>query len=78
MASNTFKNDKPFIHKSRYGTSFRAGRCDFQDGVVVTCRAKDPVQLASDVAEMIGFHATLIHPDLNGFSGYDCIDFQFR
>lgn len=41
--------------------------------MIVINRCVDHLLYASDVAEMIGYHAINIHPDLNGFSGYDCI-----
>jgi hypothetical protein len=67
-------NDKPFTHDSRHGTRFKATRCDFRDGVeLIDLGDATTKELISDVAEMIGYHATNIHPNLNGFAGYDCI-----
>ena len=70
-------NDKSFSHHCRYGTVFTATRCDFKDGVTVTQVPKKEL-LAMDTAEMIGYHARAIYPELNGFQGYDCISFDFR
>lgn len=69
------KEYPPFEYTSRYGTVFTAKRTDFAGGVTVLLSKPDlkTDQLISDVAEMIGFHATNIHPGLNGFQGYDCI-----
>ena len=70
-------NEKPFQHLSRFGTEFKCTRCDFRAPVLYTVLSNDiPNQnLMSDVAEMIAFHAMDIWPNLNGFSGYDCITF---
>jgi hypothetical protein len=77
-----FLNDKPFEHICSNGTKFRCERCDFTKTIFYSnephegiCQT-DEVRLMVDVAEMIGFHATNIHPQLNGFSGYDCITFE--
>lgn len=66
-------NDHPFEYTSHNGTVFYAERCDFRGGVTVTYKPVYPFPFAEDVAEMIGYHATNIHPKLNGFQGYDCI-----
>ena len=70
-------NAKPFSHTSTHGTLFSAQRCDFKGGVTVLVIADTPVKnVVSDIAEMIGYHAVAIRPDLHeGFSGYDCIEF---
>ncbi len=70
-------NEKPFDHQGRY-LSFTASRCDFAEGVEVEVTgAPSRVDIINDVAAMIGFHATNIHPHLNGFQGYDCCGFKF-
>jgi hypothetical protein len=62
-----------FSHTCRNGTQFQADRCDFAS---ISATKKDyPQLLAADVAEMIGFHAVNIWPNLNGFQGYDCLTF---
>ena len=70
-------NEKPFEHHTLHGTRFVAARCDFVGGVVAHLMRHDLSEkdLLSDVAEMIGFHSVNIISDLNGFAGYDCIDF---
>jgi hypothetical protein len=75
----TFLNDTSFEHISGNGTKFKSTRCDFRDGCVVVKR-KGIIQalFAQDIAEMAGYHALNIRPDLNGFSGYDTIHFEIR
>jgi hypothetical protein len=70
-------NEKSFSHVSRWGTEFQSFRCDFRNGVAVKNAPKDKAKLASDVAEMIGYHSVAIWPNLNGFQGYDCIQWAF-
>jgi hypothetical protein len=70
-------NDKPFDHVSHFGTKFVAPKADFRDGVIIHRSVHlDDVHFLSDLAEMIGYHAVNIHPELNGFQGYDCINFK--
>jgi len=71
-------NERPYRHNCRHGSVFRAERCDFKGGVEVAfCNGKlTDKQRMEDVAEMIGFHAVNVYPYLNGFSGYDCIEFK--
>ena len=71
-------NAKTFSHTSRYGTKFSASRCDFRGGVKVSiCSDTTFAHLTSDIAEMIGYHACAVHPELHeGFSGYECIEFE--
>ena len=70
-------NDKPFDHQGRF-LSFTASRCDFSEGVDVEVTGQPAfIDIMNDVAAMIGYHATNIHPSLNGFSGYDCCRFKF-
>jgi hypothetical protein len=68
-----------FSHICRNGTQFQADRCDFASGIIhyipATTQKDYPQLLAADVAEMIGFHAVNIWPNLNGFQGYDCLRF---
>jgi hypothetical protein len=73
-----FLNDRPFEHNCRHGSKFLAGRCDFGGGVTAHVPSGlTDAELASDIAEMIGFHATMILDEgrLNGFRGYDNIRF---
>ena len=68
-------NEKPFSYICRFGTQFTCPRCDFDAPVKVITPPKNIKQRMSDVAEMIGYHAVNIRPELNGFRGYDCIEF---
>ncbi len=73
----TLLNEEPFRHICQNGTIFTADRCDFIGGVTAkTPPNMRPERLMQDVAEMIGFHATNIHPDLSGFSGYGVATFK--
>lgn len=36
-----------------------------------------PQTLAAEVAEFAAWHAMVIHPNLNGFQGYDTLRFSF-
>lgn len=71
-------NAKKFSHTSLHGIRFSAERCDFMGGVKVLIPPNTSfVHLVSDVAEMIGYHASAIRPDLHeGFPGYDSIEFE--
>jgi len=77
-------NDMPFMHNSFHGTSFTCDRCDFKTPVNVKLDVSlmevADVDILSkimlDISEMIGYHATNIFPQLNGFQGYDCIRYK--
>ncbi len=71
-------NEKSFEYTSHYGTVFKSDRCDFKGGVWVTHQPAEKFFSWSDVTEMIGYHATNIHPQLNGFQGYDCVQWHFE
>lgn len=71
-------NNTPFYHVSRGGTEFTATRCDLEEGIVIEFPNSDSATYASDIAEMIGYHSTMILPELNGFQGYDCIIFKIK
>jgi hypothetical protein len=67
-------NNKKFEHTCHYGTRFTSETCDFRNGVIVERSTYlDEVGFVTDIAEMVGFHATNILPELNGFQGYDAI-----
>lgn len=70
-------NDKPFSHISRNGIRFSAKRCDFKEEVTALIPPDTSlIEVMADVAEMIGYHAAAIRPDLHeGFSGYGNINF---
>ena len=76
-----FLNEKPFEHTSKNGTRFTCPRCDFRE----TIKVEIPIEIwpnfrkiGVDIAEMIGYHCGNVWKQLNGFQGYDCIDFQFE
>lgn len=71
-------NEKPFEY-TVLGTTFKADRCDFKGGIKVNHKIpQHTFPFANAVAEMVGYHATNIHPNLNGFQGYDCINWIFE
>lgn len=77
-------NDMPFEHVSRHGTKFVCARCDFGAPVKVytgyslmeMADVEVLQRLMVDISEMIGYHSKNIWEELNGFSGYDCVNFQ--
>ena len=72
-------NDKPFSYISYWGTEFFSDSCDFKSFVEVKNAPSVGLQRYSrDLAEMIGYHATNIHPKLNSFQGYDTLMFRFH
>jgi len=80
-----FMNEKPMEYTSHHGTRFTCARCDFAAPVYVRndtasdeAHTQPSTKWFSDVAEFIGYHATNIHPKLNGFRGYDCIDWRWK
>ena len=68
-------HETPFDHNYHFGTVFRSETCDFKNAILVYDKPQNEILFARDVAEMIAFHAFNIHPELNGFQGYDCINF---
>lgn len=66
-------NTKPFSHKAgRF--EFSCPQCDLRGGLTIHApRSYTQLELVAAVAEMIGYHAVAIWPELNGFSGYDAI-----
>lgn len=63
-------NEKPFEHRARNGTVFRAERCDFVDGVTAHVpRRLSPAQMMADAVELGAWHCANIVPQLNGFTG---------
>ena len=69
-------NDRPFDYRGRF-LNFTATRCDFAEGVEVEIVGKPTqINIMNDVAAMVGFHKSNIHPYLNGFQGYDCCGFK--
>jgi hypothetical protein len=71
-----FLNESLFRYQARYGTEFNCERCDFRAPVFYENVPKKVEHLMSDIAEMISYHVSNIHPDLLSFSGYDTIHFE--
>lgn len=70
-------NNKSFEYISHHGSTFNCETCDFSDPIIVDAEHVHTIEdLMADVAEMIGWHAINIRPHLNGFAGYDCIEFE--
>ena len=77
-------NDKPIEHRCHNGNVFKCQRADLKEKIIVV-RDRDFTApdmtfdegLIKDVAEFIGWHALVIWPELNGFSGYDTIHFEY-
>lgn len=71
--------EKPFEHRGSHGTILTADRCDFKGGVAVD-KPKDITDenFAQDMMEIAAWHAIHIHPNLNGFQGYDCVDITIK
>lgn len=86
---NQYLNEKEWQHHCQNGSNFTCARCDFREPIVVTNWPRsqsgelDGEAFASDVAEMIGFHATNVLGDnqldpKQGFRGYDCIRWELK
>lgn len=73
-------NHLPFEHRSNLGTVFTCARCDFGAPILVEIDRsvyEHPQRLASEVGEFIAWHRTCIWYNLNGFSGYQGLNYQF-
>lgn len=81
-----FANEKPFEYHTNNGFVFKCERSDFSRPITVH---GIPVNLEhgptgemnlravmSAVAEMISYHRGEVHPNLNGFAGYDCLNWN--
>lgn len=72
-------NDRPFAHDSPNGVGVEASRCDLADGVIITRRSDHTeIDVATAIAAAMGFHGANILPRLNGFRGYDNIQYSVR
>lgn len=68
---------KAIEHRSNNGTLFTAERGDLGSGVNVTKpEGISDMQLGADFAQFGGWHAHIIHPELNRFAGWDAIRYQ--
>ena len=77
-------NEKPFEYHTNDGVVFKCDRSDFRSVIEVNgfaCNISQPRNLNAAmraVSEMIAYHRSEVWPTLNGFSGYDCINFEER
>lgn len=71
--------DSEFAYVARNGSVITSTRCDFRDPVYVTCDYRTPWEaIMVDIAEMSGYHATVILPELPSFQGYDTLKFIIK
>lgn len=72
-----FLNDQPFEHTSRNGLTFTGERCDLKAGVNVQYPSwkLSVEQIGADFAQFAAWHNGCIWEQLNGFQGYDCVDY---
>jgi len=71
-------NDTPFEYEAANGTKFTCERCDFKEVINVKwMHETTDADFHLDIAEMIGYHAINVHPQLNGFQGYDVLNFEY-
>ena len=68
---------QPIEHNCRNGTTVTC-QANLQGTIRVVTECSDRTVLATDIAEFIGWHATCIYPELNGFQGYDCLTIVVR
>lgn len=69
-------NENPIEHIAHNFTRFTAKRADLKGGVEVEKPYGIPeILFAQDVAEFAAWHRGCIFDQLNGFQGYDCIQF---
>lgn len=73
-----FINDKPFDHTTRRGVTFTCDRSDLSTPIYITGLHRSPLvmEVAQATAEFAAWHALHIHPHLNGFRGYDSLEFE--
>jgi len=71
-------NERPIEHTCAQGTLvFTCDRADLsRTPIHVTGDIRSEEHLACAVAEFTAWHALNIFPQLNGFAGYDTLDFR--
>ena len=70
-------NETPISHFCYHGTTFSADRADLRNGVEYAApRYVSPEEIMQDFFSFGAWHAFTIHPELNGFQGYDSIKFS--
>ncbi len=69
-------DERRIEHICRHGTRFRA-RANLKSGVEINgSEHLNRDQLAADAAQFAAWHAIVIYPTLNGFAGYDTVQFH--
>jgi hypothetical protein len=69
-------NNTPIEHRSKNGLVFKSENGDLRTGVTVEESYSITADaIFSDIVEFGAWHAMQIRPNLNGFSGYDCIKY---
>ncbi len=59
------------------GTVFSSTHADLRNKVRISkFRGEAFAQLAEDVTEFVAWHAMNVYPSLNGFSGYDTVQYD--
>lgn len=72
-------NNKPFKYFAHCGTFFECEKRDLSAPIYYEQYSSSPDAISflmRDAAEMSGYHAVNIRPELNGFQGYDCLEFK--
>jgi len=65
-------------HMSSNGTVFKSDSKDLSSGVnVYSSWVVRPCQMAADFAEFGAWHRSVIWEDLEGFAGYDCVNYVY-
>ena len=72
-------NGKPLHYDAINGITFKSERSDLRGGVEVRkSHTVSSVELCRAFAEFGAYHAMHIRPNLNGFSGYDCVRYEIK
>lgn len=79
-------NDHPVEHQTSNFILFKAKRADLVGGVDVTitdlCKSLQPedmsIELMKATTEFVSWHCLCIWEQLNGFSGYDNIEYRLH
>lgn len=72
-------NNKPFKYLAHCGTSFECSKCDLSAPIYYEQFSSSPSAISflmCDAAEMAGYHTVNIRSELNGFQGYDYLEFK--
>lgn len=62
------------------GLTFKCERSDLSEKLYIEdsfdMLNSDPIRFAKSYGTFIAYHAKVIHKELNGFQGYDCIQIE--